>query len=103
MSYIVLEFAKGGELFDFVCISGRFEEPLARYFFKQFMDGLQYCHTQGIAHRDLKPENLLYDENYDIKIADFGFSAPIAGRVGDGYLETKLGTLSYMAPEIHLK
>jgi len=45
----------------------------------------------------------LYDQNYDIKIADFGFAAPIAGRVGDGYLETKLGTQNYMAPEIHLK
>ena len=33
VSYIVLEIAKGGELFDFVAISGRFEEPLARYFF----------------------------------------------------------------------
>ena len=56
------------------------------------MNGFDHCHQAGIAHRDLKPENLLYDENYDIKIADFGFAAPVAGRVGDGYLETKLGT-----------
>lgn len=34
VSYIVLELANGGELFDFIAISGRFEEPLARYFFK---------------------------------------------------------------------
>lgn len=45
----------------------------------------------------------MYDENYDIKIADFGFAAPIAGRSDDGYLHTKLGTSNYMAPEIHLK
>lgn len=44
VSYIVLELALGGELFDFVAISGRFEEPLARYFFKQFLEGLDYCH-----------------------------------------------------------
>jgi serine/threonine protein kinase len=34
VSYIVLELAAGGELFDFISASGRFEEPLARYFFK---------------------------------------------------------------------
>jgi len=40
VQYIVLELALGGEVFDFVAISGRFEEPLARYFFKQFIAGL---------------------------------------------------------------
>jgi serine/threonine protein kinase len=51
----------------------------------------------------LKPENLLLGENYDLKIADFGFAAPIEGRDGQGFLYTKLGTLNYMAPEIHLE
>jgi serine/threonine protein kinase len=103
VSYIVLELAQGGEIFDFIANSGRFEEKLARYFFHQFMRGLQYCHNQGVAHRDLKPENLLLDENFDLKIADFGFAAPVEGRDGSGELHTKLGTLNYMAPEIHLK
>ena len=68
------------------------------------MAGLNYCHNRaGIAHRDLKPENLLLTENYELKIVDFGFAAPISGNKGDGYMKTKLGTLSYMAPEIHLK
>jgi len=44
VSYIVLELALGGELFDFVAISGRFDEPLARYYFKQFLEGIDYCH-----------------------------------------------------------
>jgi serine/threonine protein kinase len=67
------------------------------------MEGLDYCHSKGIAHRDLKPENLLLDSNYVLKIADFGFAAPVEGRDKSGYLYTKLGTMNYMAPEIHLK
>lgn len=103
MDYIALELATGGELFDFISNSGRFEEPVARYYFKQLLEGLYYCHNQSICHRDLKPENLLLDGEYNLKIADFGFAAPTMGRDGSGYLETKLGTLNYMAPEIHLK
>lgn len=67
------------------------------------MEGLDYCHSHSIAHRDLKPENLLLDSEFTLKLADFGFAAPLEGRDGSGYLVTKLGTLNYMAPEIHLK
>ena len=56
-----------------------------------------------MVHRDLKPENLLLCNNYNLKIADFGFSAPVEGKDENGNLVTKLGTLNYMAPEIHLK
>jgi len=67
------------------------------------MDGLDYVHSKGVTHRDLKPENVLYDQFFNLKIADFGFAAPIEGRDGSGTLKTKLGTESYMAPEIHMK
>ena len=103
VSYIVLELALGGELFDYIANSGRFEEKLARYFFRQFLEGLDYCHQNGVAHRDLKPENLLLCHNFNLKIADFGFAAPIEGKDASGNLYSKLGTLNYMAPEIHLK
>lgn len=97
----MLNLASSGELFDFVSASGPFSEPLARYYFKQALEGLDYCHSNGIAHRDLKPENLLLDNNFKLKLADFGFAGPMAGRDGSGYLQTKLGTTNYMAPEIH--
>jgi len=97
-----LEIAQGGELFDFIALSGNFDEPTARYYFKQFIEGLKYCHDKGVAHRDLKTENILLDHEYNLKIADFGFAGPIEGRDGKGYLKTELGTHNYIAPEIHL-
>ena len=86
--YIALEIAEGGELFDYIASGGRFPEPLARYYFKQFMDGLSHVHGSKITHRDLKPENLFLDGNYNLKIADFGFAAPLEGRDGRGSLRT---------------
>lgn len=32
--YIALELATGGELFDFIATTGKFSEPVARYYFK---------------------------------------------------------------------
>lgn len=49
----------------------------------------------------MKPDNILLDENFNIKIADFGFAGSLAGRHGNGYMSTILGTKPYMAPEIH--
>ena len=100
--YIVLELVGGGELFDLVALGGRLEEKVARFYFKQLLEGLSYLHNAGFVHRDLKPENLMLDSNFNLKIADFGFAAPAKGKTGEGMLETQLGTASYMAPEIHL-
>lgn len=97
-----MELVGGGELFDFVANSGAFSDKISRYYFKQMMNGLKYMHSAGVAHRDLKPENIMLTEDFTLKIADFGFAAPIDGRDQSGFLTSVLGTESYMAPEIHL-
>jgi serine/threonine protein kinase len=43
----------------------------------------------------------MLDSQFNVKITDFGFAAPILGRTGTGYLHTYVGTKNYMAPEIH--
>lgn len=65
------------------------------------VEGLGYCHEQGIAHRDLKPENCLLGNNYEVKLVDFGFATSFKNAQGENFkMVTALGTPGYAAPEI---
>jgi serine/threonine protein kinase len=78
--YIVLELVQGGELFDFIAEGGALNEKICRFYMRQILSGAFYLHSNGVTHRDLKPENILVDEQFNLKLADFGFAAPIEGR-----------------------
>lgn len=98
--YILMEFAANGELFDMISNTGKFTEKTARYFFHQLLNVLEHMqNTVGICHRDLKPENVLIDEEFNLKVADFGFATTLKGKNGSGKLDSYKGTLGYMPPE----
>ncbi|KAH0847395.1 putative serine/threonine protein kinase (Kin4) [Fonsecaea pedrosoi] len=71
---IILEYASGGELFDYILNHRYLKDPAARRLFAQLVSGVGYLHKKGIVHRDLKLENLLLDQNRNIIITDFGFA-----------------------------
>ncbi|KAK3905858.1 hypothetical protein C8A05DRAFT_41244 [Staphylotrichum tortipilum] len=71
---IVLEYASGGELFDYILNHRYLKDNAARRLFAQLVSGVGYLHKKGIVHRDLKLENLLLDRNRNIIITDFGFA-----------------------------
>ncbi|XP_043931552.1 serine/threonine-protein kinase MARK2 isoform X2 [Protopterus annectens] len=95
--YLVMEYASGGEVFDYLVAHGRMKEKEARGRFRQIVSAVQYCHQKHIVHRDLKAENLLLDGDMNIKIADFGFSNEFT--LGNK-LDTFCGSPPYAAPEL---
>uniref|UniRef100_A0A1I7UWA5 Serine/threonine-protein kinase par-1 n=1 Tax=Caenorhabditis tropicalis TaxID=1561998 RepID=A0A1I7UWA5_9PELO len=95
--YLVLEYASGGEVFDYLVAHGRMKEKEARAKFRQIVSAVQYLHSKNIIHRDLKAENLLLDQDMNIKIADFGFSNTFS--LGNK-LDTFCGSPPYAAPEL---
>lgn len=69
----------------------------------QILQALAYLHPRQVAHRDLKPDNILVESRHigtsiTIRLADFGLAKVAKGTK----LDTKCGTVDYMAPEISI-
>jgi serine/threonine protein kinase len=93
---LVTEYAELGDLLRYVRARQRLQDPEARDFARQLVDGVEYLHGKQIVHRDIKPENLLIDARRFLKIADFGVSVNAGGKP----FTEHCGTPSYIAPEI---
>ncbi|KAL9656345.1 hypothetical protein ABK040_005111 [Willaertia magna] len=95
--YIVMELCGGGSLYEHLK-DKPFDEELARYYFNQLVDGLSYCHQNGVCHRDLRLENLLLDNEGRLKITDFG-QARIFKKGWDLFSTQLVGSLYHLSPE----
>ncbi|KAI8474560.1 MAG: kinase-like domain-containing protein [Monoraphidium minutum] len=98
---IVMDYASGGSLFDYVQARKRLKESVARWFFQQLVFAVDYCHRKGVANRDIKLDNLLLQPVAGlrrplVKICDFGYSKQDERAIA----LSKVGTLDYMAPEV---
>jgi len=92
-----MEYANGGELFDYIVNNSKIDEKEAWYIFQQIISGIEYIHKLNVVHRDMKPENLLLDHDKTIKIVDFGLSNTFKK---DEPLKTACGSPCYAAPEM---
>ena len=59
---MIMEYAEGGELFDYIVSKGRLPEQEAAFFYCQLIEGIEFLHKHKVAHRDIKPENILLDK-----------------------------------------
>lgn len=94
---IIMEHLTGGELFQYIVKKRRVNERESRYFFRQIVSALDYCHQNAIIHRDMKPENVLLDSNMQIRIIDFGFANFFHPQ---STLSTFCGSPYYASPEM---
>ncbi|KAI4502185.1 hypothetical protein M0802_002867 [Mischocyttarus mexicanus] len=94
---LVMEYAAGGELYDYLSERKVLSEQEARRIFRQIATAVFYCHKHKICHRDLKLENILLDQIGNAKIADFGLSNVFDEQ---RLLSTFCGSPLYASPEI---
>ena len=74
----VMELCQGGDLLSYVRKRRKLKEDIAKYLFKQLIEGLNYIHTKKfVVHRDIKLDNILLDQSGRIKICDFGVSKQV--------------------------
>ena len=96
--FIIMEYAKGGELFSVIKKNGLTEKE-CKFYFKQIYSAIQYIHSKNIIHRDLKPNNILFldEKKTHLVVIDFGISGVSNGNNHD---IIKAGTTKYMSPEM---
>ncbi|KAI9008272.1 kinase-like domain-containing protein [Gaertneriomyces semiglobifer] len=97
--FMVMEYCTGGEAFEYICSHGKFEDRGAnvRRVFRQIVEAVGYCHDKQFVHRDLKLENIMFTQELDVKLIDFGFTREVRTR---NLLDTYCGSLAYAAPEM---
>jgi len=106
--FIFTELCQGGSLKDYIISKYNsnqnyfMKDSECSKIIKNIMQGVEYLTNNGIIHRDLKPENIMFRKENDINslvLCDFGLAQE---NPGNSFLETKCGTLIFMAPEVIL-
>lgn len=95
--FFVMQFMRGGELFQHLRVSRKFDEPRAKYYASEILLALGHLHSKDIVYRDLKPENILMDDSGHVSLTDFGMAKIIRK---DEVAQSFCGTPEYLAPEI---
>lgn len=93
--YILMEYADGGSLQDYIDRKGSLSESESIDLAAQLLLSIKYLHKRKIAHRDIKPDNIMFGSDGRLKLIDFGLAKKLSKPTN-----SFCGTISYMSPEI---
>jgi serine/threonine protein kinase len=96
--YFVMRFMTGGSLSSLIA-KGKTPLEDTALIIGKIAQGLTYAHKKGIVHRDLKPDNILFDDNGDPFISDFGIAKLTESTSSLTGASGVIGTPAYMSPE----
>jgi len=107
---MVLELCSGGELVNKLTAQPHnqgLSEHESALLVHKMLSALRHCHEHDVVHRDIKLDNFVYESEEaeaELKLIDFGLShVAQPGKVKDEMMKGRVGTLSYMAPEVLLR
>ena len=96
--FLVMEFIEGNDLAHLLKKEKKYSLTKALQIAENICHVLAYAHSKKVIHRDLKPSNIMFTENDDLKLVDFGLSVvQTASQLTTPNLS---GSPSYMAPEL---
>lgn len=98
IEYLAMPYYAGGSLADMLSRRKTVSATSAASIAVQVACALDYAHRHGVVHRDIKPDNILFDEDGNVALTDFGIAtARFHGRLTAS--GRAMGTPHYMSPE----
>lgn len=96
--WFVMEFLSGGSLANKLDEIGFIDHPEAVDIAICVAQGIAAAHEKGFIHRDIKPHNILFSDNAQVKVTDFGIAKSSRSTV-QTTIGLTLGSPAYLSPE----